>query len=457
MSVLIKPKPISPPAKSARPFVSIHVPCHNEPLSVVEKTLTSLSQLKYTNYEVLVIDNNTYDPAIWKPIEQYCKKLGPPFRFLHFENLKGYKAGALNAALPHMNPRTEIISIVDSDYVVDEKMLQQSIPHFSDPHVAIVQYPQAYYNSSPKTAGLEQEYRSFFDNILEQANSWNAVTATGTLSLLRASLFLTDESLKWNEWCITEDAEISIHLYSKGYKGVFINQLIGRGLMPFNYYSLQRQRERWVHGNAQIIRKDLWPTIKNEHLTWKQKLSFITQLTAWFHPTLFPTIFLTLSLILASYGTITPFITLIAGLSLLTITGFIVAKVLYFSLGQRRRGIASIISVLKTTLSHFGLTGTMSLVWLWTLTSPQLPFHRTTKDPTEKVAPYLPVDGMLATFFVLGSIAACLLTSGAIQMIALGSAAVAIFFVLAMWFLIWETRSTKQVVYSLTLPAGSLK
>jgi hypothetical protein len=41
------------------PMVSLQVPAYNEPVEVLEKTLSSLDQLNYPNFEVLVVDNNT--------------------------------------------------------------------------------------------------------------------------------------------------------------------------------------------------------------------------------------------------------------------------------------------------------------------------------------------------------------------------------------------------------------
>src|SRR2546426_876867 len=75
------------------PFVSIHVPAHNEPPELLMQTLRSLSRIHWSNYEVLVIDNNTADPLLWRPVEAFCRELGPRFRFFHVENLKGFKAG----------------------------------------------------------------------------------------------------------------------------------------------------------------------------------------------------------------------------------------------------------------------------------------------------------------------------------------------------------------------------
>src|SRR5215469_3398607 len=58
------------PEKSAR--VSVHVPCYNEPPQMVIETLDALSRLDYGNFEVLVLDNNTLDPATWAPVEVHC-------------------------------------------------------------------------------------------------------------------------------------------------------------------------------------------------------------------------------------------------------------------------------------------------------------------------------------------------------------------------------------------------
>ena len=84
----------TPPRTEAvgeEPFVSIHVPTHNEPPEVVLQTLRSLSKLKWSNYEVLVIDNNTSDPKLWRPLAEYCQLLGSRFRFHHVEGLAGFK------------------------------------------------------------------------------------------------------------------------------------------------------------------------------------------------------------------------------------------------------------------------------------------------------------------------------------------------------------------------------
>ena len=50
------------------PFVSLHVPAHNEPPDMVIETLRALARLDYPRYEIVVIDDNTDDERLWRPV-----------------------------------------------------------------------------------------------------------------------------------------------------------------------------------------------------------------------------------------------------------------------------------------------------------------------------------------------------------------------------------------------------
>lgn len=76
-------RPARPPLPRGpdAPWVSVHVPCRSEPPQIVIGTLERLARLDYPNFEVLVIDNNTADPALWQPVAAHCQRLGRRFRF----------------------------------------------------------------------------------------------------------------------------------------------------------------------------------------------------------------------------------------------------------------------------------------------------------------------------------------------------------------------------------------
>ena len=115
------------------PMVSVHVPAYNEPPGMLMETLDALNALDYPRFEVVVIDNNTKDSAVWKPVQAHCKRLGARFRFFHEDPLAGFKAGALNFALSRTAPEAEVVAVIDSDYVVTPNWLRDlSRRNFSD-------------------------------------------------------------------------------------------------------------------------------------------------------------------------------------------------------------------------------------------------------------------------------------------------------------------------------------
>ena len=96
------------PADRVWPKVSLHLAIYNEPPAMVIQTLDALAALDYPNFEVLVIDNNTKDPAVWRPVEDYCASAGRALPLLPLRLMKGFKAGALNYVLttPRPTPRS---------------------------------------------------------------------------------------------------------------------------------------------------------------------------------------------------------------------------------------------------------------------------------------------------------------------------------------------------------------
>lgn len=237
------------------PKVSLHVPAYNEPPDVVQRTLQSLARLDYPNFEVLVIDNNTPDEKVWRSLKRICDEMGPRFRYLHLDNWPGYKSGALNFGLTHTAPDAEIIGTIDSDYEIYPNFLKELVPAFANPDIAFVQTPQDYREVGHDiySEATYYGYEYFFNVSMPSRNERNAIIFAGTMGLIRKSVL--QEIGGWDEWCITEDAEASLRILKRGYKSVFVNKSFGRGLMPFNFEGLKKQRFRWCFGGIQILRK----------------------------------------------------------------------------------------------------------------------------------------------------------------------------------------------------------
>ena len=235
------------------PKVSIHVPAYNEPPAMLIETLDALARLDYPDYEVLVIDNNTRDEAVWRPVEAHCAALGARFRFFHVAPLAGFKAGALNYALDRTAPDAAIVAVIDSDYVVDARWLRDLTPAFQDERIAIVQAPQDYRDAGENAfkAMCYAEYRGFFQIGMITRNERNAIIQHGTMTMVRRRQL---EACRWAEWCITEDAELGLRIFEAGWDASYVPESYGRGLMPDTFIDFKKQRFRWAYGAMQIIK-----------------------------------------------------------------------------------------------------------------------------------------------------------------------------------------------------------
>jgi exo-beta-1,3-glucanase (GH17 family)/cellulose synthase/poly-beta-1,6-N-acetylglucosamine synthase-like glycosyltransferase len=239
---------------SARPpKVSIHVPAYNEPPAMLIETLDALARLDYPDFEVLVIDNNTRDENVWRPVQAHCEKLGARFRFFHVAPLAGFKAGALNYALERVAPDAQIVAVIDSDYVVDACWLNDLTPVFEDQRLAIVQAPQDYRDADQSAfkAMCYAEYRGFFHIGMITRNERNAIIQHGTMTMVRRAQL---DRCRWAEWCITEDAELGLRIFEAGFDASYVPTSYGRGLMPDTFIDFKKQRFRWAYGAMQILK-----------------------------------------------------------------------------------------------------------------------------------------------------------------------------------------------------------
>lgn len=233
------------------PHVTLQVPIHKEPPDMVIQTLNKLNQLDYDNYEVMVIDNNTNEPDLWRPVEEHCKNLGSKFRFLHVENLRGAKAGALNWSHRYLRPETSILGVVDADYHAEPDFLKALVGYFDNPGTGFVQTPHDYRNweHSPFMTMCYWEYRAFFNTTMVSLNERESGLTVGTMCLIRKSAL--EVAGGWSEWCVTEDSELAIRIHQAGYSSVYVNHTFGRGLIPDTFEGYKKQRYRWTAGPVQ--------------------------------------------------------------------------------------------------------------------------------------------------------------------------------------------------------------
>jgi glycosyltransferase involved in cell wall biosynthesis len=274
------------PAARDLPFVSLHVPAHNEPPDMVIDTLRSLMRLEYPKYEVILIDDNTDDESLWRPVEQWCHRHN--VKFAHLQDWPGYKSGALNYALRELtDERAEIIGVVDSDYQLNPDFLRRCAPLFAESWVGFTQAPQDYrgWEHARYYRRLYYSYKYFFAVSQPSRNERDGAIFAGTMGLIRRVAL--EQLGGWDEWCITEDAELSLRLLRAGFTGWHVDQSYGKGIMPLTFEALKGQRYRWCFGGIQILRmhwRSLLPgrVTKQNRLTMGQRWAYLSGGVQWY-------------------------------------------------------------------------------------------------------------------------------------------------------------------------------
>ena len=364
-----------------RPKVSIHVPCYNEPPAMVKQTLDALANLDYPDFEVLIIDNNTKDPAVWEPVRDYCATLGPRFKFFHVAPLAGFKGGALNYLIPHTAPDAEVIAVIDSDYCVDRNWLKHMVPHFADPKIAIVQSPQDYRDQTESTFKklCYSEYKGFFHIGMVTRNDRDAIIQHGTMTMTRRSVL---EELGWADWCICEDAELGLRVFEKGYSAAYSHNSYGKGLMPDTFIDFKKQRFCWAYGAIQIIKRHaaslLWG--KGSQLTRGQRYHFLAGWLPWVADGM--NIFFTVGALLWSAAMIIvptrvdpPL--LIFAIPPLALFVFKVGKIIFL---YRRAVGVNLKDAFAAALAGLALSHTIAKAVLYGFFTTSIPFFRTPKN-----------------------------------------------------------------------------
>ena len=270
-----------------QPFVSLHIPAYNEPPQMLIQTIKAVEAIDYPNFEIIVIDNNTKDPDVWRPVEEYCQGRAR-VKFVHVAPWPGYKAGACNLALRrYTDPRAEIIGLIDADDIVQPHYLRETAPYFSDPALGFVQTFEGnrdFEGSNYYTACVDS-FQAFYLAVMSSRNERDSVPFVGTMGLFRRSALAAVGG--WNEWCICEDTEASLRVARDGWSGLYLPRCFGRGVVPPSFAGMLTQRHRWCFGAMQILRlhwRSLmpWDHSPDNHLTSAQRRDYLMASIGWF-------------------------------------------------------------------------------------------------------------------------------------------------------------------------------
>ncbi|MFN5980440.1 MAG: glycosyltransferase, partial [Pseudanabaena sp.] len=231
--------------------------------------------------QIQVLDDSTDDTqALLRETVQEYQNKGFWIEYIHRVNRSGFKAGALQDAMPLV--QGNYIAIFDADFIPSTNWLKDTIRHYvnhPEAKVAVVQTRWGHVNSEYSLLtklqstgidghfAIEQQARcnnNYFLNFNGTAGIWNrqAIIDAGG----------------WQSDTLAEDMDLSYRAQLKGWKVVYDNNIVAPAELPVAMLAFKLQQFRWAKGSIQCAKKLIGQI-------WKADLSPVVKFQAMMHLT----------------------------------------------------------------------------------------------------------------------------------------------------------------------------
>jgi cellulose synthase/poly-beta-1,6-N-acetylglucosamine synthase-like glycosyltransferase len=276
-----QPKP--GPQLSPLPVVTIQLPLYNE-MYVADRLVQSVCALDYPPelLEIQVLDDSTDETrGIAEAAVRRFASQGVDIKYYHRTDRTGYKAGALEAGL--QVARGEFVAIFDADFLPSPDFLQRMMPHFGDPKVGMVQARWGHINQDYSLLTKIQSILLDGHFVLEHGARHRGgcfFNFNGTAGVWRREVIA--DAGGWQHDTLTEDLDLSYRAQLRGWRFVFVPDVIAPAEVPVEMNAFKSQQHRWAKGSIQTCRK-LLPQILVADVPFGVKAEAFFHLTANFN------------------------------------------------------------------------------------------------------------------------------------------------------------------------------
>ena len=247
-------KPGPPPEVSDEdlPLVTIQLPIYNE-MYVVDRLVDAVCRIDYPRekLQIQILDDSTDETCdIAKLAVQRHSNRGFDISYHHRTDRTGFKAGALDAGLK--TATGEFVAIFDADFVPPSDFLMRTV--LLDGHFVLEH-------------GGRNRSGCFF-NFNGTSGVWRKIAIA--------------DGGGWQHDTLTEDLDLSYRTQLRGWKFLFLPDLVTPAEVPVEMNAFKSQQHRWAKGSIQTCRKVL-PYLLQSNLPLKVKTEAFFHLTANFN------------------------------------------------------------------------------------------------------------------------------------------------------------------------------
>ncbi|HZJ13488.1 MAG TPA: glycosyltransferase [Chthoniobacteraceae bacterium] len=235
--------------------------CPGEPHGMIIRTLLAMKAIRYPHRDYLCDEGN--DPVL----REVCEALD----ITHVTRAvkTDAKAGNINNALTQC--RGEIAVVLDPDHEPSPYLLDRVLGYFGDPTVGFVQSVQAYRNQNDSLVadGAAKQTYLFYGPMMMGMHQFGTTQAIGANCVFRRAAL---DSIGGHAAGLAEDMHTTMRLYAKGWRSVYVPEILTRGLVPSTLSAYCKQQLKWACGAMELM---LWtyPGLF-KGMTWSQRLHY---------------------------------------------------------------------------------------------------------------------------------------------------------------------------------------
>jgi cellulose synthase/poly-beta-1,6-N-acetylglucosamine synthase-like glycosyltransferase len=272
-----------PPPLTTLPRVTIQLPIYNE-MYVADRLIDTVCEMDYPRdlLEIQVLDDSTDETTeIAELAVRRHAARGFAIAYLHRIDRRGYKAGALEAGL--RKAHGDFIAIFDADFIPPKDFLRKALPYFTEPNIGMVQARWGHINQDYSLLTKIQAIMLDAHFVLEHGGRNRAgcfFNFNGTAGIWRRQAI--DSAGGWQHDTLTEDLDLSYRAQLRGWRFVFLPELVSPAEVPVEMTSFKSQQHRWAKGSIQTCLK-LLPRILRSKLPLRVKAEAFMHLSANFN------------------------------------------------------------------------------------------------------------------------------------------------------------------------------
>lgn len=243
-------KPVHrPPSPGWRVGVATTFVPGSEPIEMLELTVRELVAMAYPH------DTWVLDEGDAPEVRELCERLGA----IHFtrKHRPEYQLpiGSYEARTKHGNynawldavayERYDLIVNFDPDHIPEPNFLDRMLGYFDDPAIGYAQAAQVYYNQGAGLVarGAAEETYAYYSSTQMSSYTLGYPIVTGCHTVHRVRALREVGGFAPHE---ADDLLITVYYRTTRWRGVYVPELLARGLVPTDWPGYLRQQRRWA-------------------------------------------------------------------------------------------------------------------------------------------------------------------------------------------------------------------